>query len=107
VAAALLDSIGLLARSCDVLRRHCVKDLEADEARCRAHVETSTAITTALLPALGYEGACRVAAEAARTGRSVRQTVLENGLLTPEQVDALTSPEAVCRLGTPPTREDT
>ena len=101
VAVCLLDSCDLLDRSCDILRRHCVEGIQADEARCRAHVETSTAAATALLPLLGYEGACAVTARAKSEGKSIRDIVLEEKLLTAEQFDELISPEAVCRLGTP------
>ena len=50
---------------------------------------------------LGYEAACRVAQQAKQTGRTIRQVVLAEGLLTVEQFEALVSPEAVCRLGMP------
>ncbi|MFA6242886.1 MAG: aspartate ammonia-lyase [Candidatus Hydrogenedentales bacterium] len=102
VAACLLESCDLLANACDILRRHCVDGIEADEARCRAHVESSTAIATALLPALGYDRMCEVVGHAQREGKSIRETVvLSEGLLTPEQFDELITPEAVCRLGSP------
>jgi len=101
VAACLLDACDLLSSACDVLRRCCVEGIEADEARCRAHVEGSTAAVTALLPALGYDGACRVAERAKATGKSVREVVIAQGLLTAEAFDELISPEAVCRLGMP------
>ena len=101
VAACLLESCDLLARAADTFRRHCVEGIEADEARCRRHVEGCTAVATALVPALGYEAACRVAEEAKRTDRTIRDVVLAGGLLTPGQLDELLSPEAVCRLGMP------
>ena len=101
VAACLLESCDLLARAADIFRRHCVEGIEADEARCRQHVEGSTAVATALLPLLGYEAACRVAQQAKQTGQTIRQVVLAEGLLTVEQFEALVSPEAVCRLGMP------
>ena len=101
VAACLLESCDLLARAADIFRRHCVEGIEADEARCRQHVEGSTAVATALLPMLGYEAACRVAQQAKQTGQTIRQVVLAEGLLTVEQFEALVSPEAVCRLGMP------
>jgi aspartate ammonia-lyase len=101
VAACLLESIDLLARSCEILRTHCVEGIEADEERCRAHVESSTAILTALLPALGYEHACRLAQQARASGKSIREIVLSEGLLTPDGIDELISQEAVCRLGLP------
>ena len=64
-------------------------------------MEGSTAIATALLPVLGYEAACRLVEQAKQTGRTIRQVALAEGHLTAEQIDALVSPEAICRLGTP------
>jgi len=105
VAHSLLESLDLLAHGCDLLRRHCVLGLTADEARCRAQVENGTAAATALLPLIGYERAAALAEEARRTGRGLKATTVASGLLTAEQFDQLTSPEAVGRLGwrTPPT----
>jgi aspartate ammonia-lyase len=100
VANCLLESIDLLARADDILRRHCIDGLQADEARCREKVESSTAAATALLPALGYERAGEAAKLAKETGRNIRETVIEQGWLTSGEFDVLTSPEAVCRLGT-------
>ncbi len=101
ITACLLDSLRLLTSSCDILRRHCVEGIEADEERCRAHVESSTAAATALLPALGYEQTCALVARARETGRSIRETAVAEGFLSPETVDQLLSPEAVTRLGMP------
>ena len=101
VANCLLESIDLLARADDILRRHCIDGLQADEARCREKVENSTASATALLPALGYERAGETVRLAKETGRNIRETVIEQGWLTSGEFDVLTSPEAVCRLGTP------
>jgi len=100
VAACLLDSLDLLARACDLLARLVVDGIEANEAKCREQVENSTAVVTALLPALGYEGASRVAKLARESGRTVREVVLAEKLMDSAQFDALISPEAVCRLGT-------
>jgi aspartate ammonia-lyase len=101
VAECLLESCSLLERSCDLLRRCCVEGITADEDRCRAHVNGSTAAATALIPALGYERVCELAREAATTGQSVREMVLAQGLLSADAFDELVSPEAVCRLGMP------
>jgi len=103
VAHSLLESLDLLARADEILRRHCVEGIEADEVRCRAHVEDSTALVTALVPALGYECCCRVVQLAKERGQSIRQVVLDEGLLTLERYQALVAPEAVTRLGSPET----
>lgn len=101
VAACLLDSCDLLANACDILRRHCVEGIQADEARCRQHVETSTATVTALMPVLGYERATQLAQTATQTGKTIRQLCLEQRLLDEKTFEELISPEAVCRLGHP------
>jgi aspartate ammonia-lyase len=107
VAHCLLESLEILAAANDVLVRHCLEGMEADEARCRAHVESSTAVATALLPALGYEAAAGLAKESAATGKSVRQLALERGLMSAEAFEQCISPEAVCRLGSPAPGQNT
>jgi aspartate ammonia-lyase len=99
VAHALLESFDLLARGCDILRRHCVEGIEADEAACRRQVENATASATALLPLIGYERATALMEEARRTGRGLKETAVASGAVSAAQFDELTSAEAVCRLG--------
>jgi aspartate ammonia-lyase len=101
VAHCLLESCDLLARGCQALRVNCVEGIEANEERCRRQVENSTAAVTALLPVLGYEGAARLLAHAHDTGAGIKGAAISGGFLTEEQFDELTSPEAVCRLGSP------
>lgn len=101
VANCLLESIELLTRANDILRRHCIEGLAVNEERCRRHVENSTAAATALLPALGYERACEAVRLAKENAQTIRETVIGQGWLTGEEFDELISPEAVCRLGMP------
>lgn len=99
VASGLLDSLALLTTATDILRQYCIDGLEADEDRCRAFVENSTAVATALLPELGYDQCARIAGAAKEQKKTIRRIVTEQGLLTDEQYNQLTSAEAVCRLG--------
>jgi aspartate ammonia-lyase len=103
IAACLLQSLSLLAHACEILRRYCVEGIEADEARCAAHVHASSAAATALVPRIGYEAASALVTAALANGRSIRDEVLTQGLLTAAGYDELLSPEAVCRLGMPQT----
>jgi aspartate ammonia-lyase len=104
IAHCLLENLEILARACDLLRSYCVDGIEADEARCRAHVENSTAAATALVPALGYERAGEAAHLAREQGRTLRAIVTENKWMSAAEFDEAISPEAVCRLGSPPVR---
>jgi len=101
VTHCLLDSLDLLARTDEMLRKECVEGIEADEARCRAHVESSTAMATALVPVLGYERACEVVQRAQASGKSIREVVVGEKVLSAAEFDELLTAEAVCRLGSP------
>jgi len=107
VADALLTSLDLLTNACSIFRRLCVEGIEADEARCRAHVESSTATVTALVGRIGYAAAQEVAMAAQRDGKTIREIVLARGLLTTDEYDQLISPETVMRLGSPASKPTT
>jgi aspartate ammonia-lyase len=99
VADCLLTALDLLERACDIFTRSCVAGIQADEARCRKTVEGSTATLTALVEHIGYQQACLLAAAAADQRKSVRQLVVERGMLSADEFDELVSPEHVTRLG--------
>jgi aspartate ammonia-lyase len=101
IAHCLLGNLDLLARANDLLCRYCVDGIEADEARCRAHVENSTAAATALVPVMGYERAGEAARLAKEQSKTLRAVVVENGWMSAVEFDEAISPEAVCRLGSP------
>jgi aspartate ammonia-lyase len=105
VADALLGSLDLLGNSCRIFREYCVSGMEADESRCRQHVEGSTASLTAMVEMFGYERTQALAARANAENKSVREIILEERLLTPEQFDQIISPENVARLGSPASEE--
>ncbi len=76
----------ILANGIHAFTERCVLGIEADEGRCRYWAERSLAIVTALNPYIGYHEAAKVAQEALRTGKGLRQVVLERGLLSEEQL---------------------
>jgi aspartate ammonia-lyase len=101
VAHCLLDSLDLLARAAGILCRHCVQGMTADEERCRAQVNASTAVVTALVERVGYQAASAIARKASERRCSIREVVLADGILPEHELDGLTTPESVCRLGSP------
>jgi aspartate ammonia-lyase len=88
-----------LTAALDVLRTRCVEGLEADEARCRELLDRSTATATALSPYIGYAATADLAKTAVATGRSLRELVLERGLLSPAELDRVLSVDAMTRPG--------
>ena len=88
IARNLLESIRLLANVTQLFAERCVAGIEADVERCRAYAESSPSLGTSLNPYIGYEAAAAVVKESVKTGRSVREIVLDQGLLTEDEVDA-------------------
>jgi len=99
LADALLSILELLERADRIFAERCIRGIRADRARCRAILEQTRGIVTALVPRLGYERAAAVAAEMARTGRGVGEILREKGWLSDEAIEEELSPERLCRLG--------
>jgi aspartate ammonia-lyase len=98
-ADSLLVSLDLLAGACDVLARLCVAGIEANQENCQRHVRNATATITALVDHIGHDAADRLAAAARQEGRSIRELVLQRGLMTAEEFDHLVSAERAMQLG--------
>ena len=87
IARNLLESVRLLANVTRLFADRCVAGIEADVDRCRAYAESSPSLGTSLNPYIGYEAAAEIVKESVKTGRSVREIVLERGLLAEDELD--------------------
>lgn len=97
MAQALFESITLLRNACRGLRDRCVDGITANPEVCRDYVMNSIGIVTFLNPVIGHHNGDLVGKECARSGRSVREVVLEMGLLTEAELDENFSPENLMR----------
>ncbi|WP_233258729.1 aspartate ammonia-lyase [[Phormidium] sp. ETS-05] len=86
IAYNLIHSIEILGNTLAALTERCLKGITAVEERCEAYAEGSLALVTALNTHIGYLNAAAVAKESLETGKSLRQIVLEKGLMTAEQL---------------------
>ena len=92
MAHCLHEAIRCLAAAVGSFSEKCVAGIEADTARCRELVERSLMLATALNPYLGYDTVASVAKEARSTGKTLRQVVLERGLLDAASLDRILDP---------------
>lgn len=93
IVHAIFGSIKMMQKGFSVLKELCVDGITANEGRCRDMVMNSIGIVTALNPTLGYEASSRVAKRALAENRSVYDLVLEENLLSKEELDELLRPE--------------
>jgi fumarate hydratase class II len=87
IARNLLEQIQLLTSACTLFADRCIEGLAADAERCRAMVEMSFPIVTALVPAIGYDLSAEISKEAFKTGRSIREVALEKSELGEKELD--------------------
>jgi fumarate hydratase, class II len=105
MAHTFLESVALLANGVRAFTGKCVTGIEANEERTRELLLKNPSIATALNLHIGYDKASEVAKQAARQGRSVRDVVLELGLLDEEQVDEALDVRGMTEPGFPGDKE--
>ncbi|MBW4576941.1 MAG: aspartate ammonia-lyase [Aphanothece sp. CMT-3BRIN-NPC111] len=86
IAYNLIHSIGILGNTLAALTSQCLGGITANRDRTLAYAEGSLALVTALNPHIGYLNAAAVAKESLESGKSLRQIVLERGLMSPEKL---------------------
>ncbi len=87
MARNLLESIRLLSNVSRVFQDKCIDGIEANVEQCKAYAESSPSIGTSLNPHIGYEKAAEVIKESTKTGRTIRELVLERGWMTDVELD--------------------
>ena len=97
IVYSLFENIEMLIRSMNTLRDRCVTGITANEETCRRMVRNSIGVVTALNPYLGYETSTELAKTALRTGKGIYDLVLEQGLMSREELDSVLSPENMLR----------
>jgi aspartate ammonia-lyase len=95
IAHCLFQSLTHLNEACKTLVGNCVVGITANEERLYESVTNSIGIITALNPYIGYAASARIAKLALATGRAIPDLVVEEGLLSPDEVSLLLTPEAL------------
>jgi fumarate hydratase class II len=99
IAHCLHEAVHCLANGVKLFAEKCVEGLEVDRDRCRELVGRSLMLVTALNPHIGYDQAAAIAKEALRTGRTLRELVLERKLMDAATLDLALDPLAMTHPG--------
>jgi fumarate hydratase class II len=99
MARNLLESIRFLTNVSRLFAEKCVLGIRANVERGKQYAESSPSIGTALNPYIGYERAGEIIKESIKTGKSIRELVLEAGLMTNEELDRALDVIAMTRGG--------
>jgi len=88
----LLQSIHLLADVSKNFTDQCIKGLKANEVKIKENLEKNLMLVTRLSPIIGYEIAVKIAEEALDTGKTLKEIILEKGLLKEPEIDEVLDP---------------
>jgi fumarate hydratase class II len=97
VSTAMLESIELLAAAASNFSARCIEGLTATD-RGPLLVEQGLMLATALAPLIGYDEAAKLAKDALKSGRTIRELALERGL-DPAELDRVLDPAAMTEPG--------
>jgi len=86
IAYNLIHSIEILGNTIQALSDRCFNGIVARRDRCQNYAEASLALVTALNPHIGYLNAATLAKESLETGKSLRELVLEKGLMSEDHL---------------------
>ena len=98
IAYNLIHSIEILGNTLSALTKRGIEGIQVNRDRCLAYAEGSLALVTALNPHIGYLNAAAVAKESLITGKSLRQIVLEQELMNPDELATVLNLEQMSAL---------
>jgi len=88
----LYESIETLGNAAVTLADNCIDGIVAKADVCKGYVEKSAGIVTALCPIIGYSKSADIAKKVISSGKSAKELILEEGILTEKEIDEVLDP---------------
>lgn len=95
IGFTIIESIQILTNGVDMFCEKLLDGLEANADVCRDNVEKSLAMCTSLVPVVGYDKAAEIAYKAYESDMTIREVVLDEGILSEEDVDRYLNPKSM------------
>lgn len=95
----ILESIKVMTNVLTVFRKYCISGITVNEDVLNEYVNKSVGLITAINPHVGYEKASQVAKEALKSKRPIRDIILEQGILTEEELKIILDPQEMTNPG--------
>jgi len=99
IAQNLFLTLAILTSASRVLAERCVDGIEPDQAMCAYWLDRSPALVTALAPKIGYAEAAKLAKEAVERNLSVRELLIQKGVLKGKELDEVLDLRAMTDIG--------
>lgn len=89
IAHNLFEMMHVLIGAINAFTTKCVVGITANREKAEGWLAKNAILVTALNPVIGYLNGAAVAKEAMATGKTIKEVVVEKGLLSGEEVDKL------------------
>ena len=89
----LFESLDTLCNGVEIFVKECVSEITVNPTQCKTHLDRSIGIITALCPYIGYTKASHLAKQALRKNRNIRDIVIEEKIMSEEELDKLLEPD--------------
>jgi len=89
IADSLITMLKIVDSGLRLFADRGIKKIVANKKRCLELLENSTAYSTLLVPKLGYDTVSNIVKESLKTGKTIREIILKNKLLTNQELDKL------------------
>ncbi|HET9707796.1 MAG TPA: aspartate ammonia-lyase [Gemmatimonadales bacterium] len=99
IAQNLFLTLAILTSASRVLAERCVDGIVPDQAMCAYWLDRSPALVTALAPKIGYAEAAKLAKEAVERNLSVRELLIQKGVLQGKELDEVLDLRAMTEIG--------
>jgi aspartate ammonia-lyase len=97
IAQCLFEDVDLLTNACSTLKDKCIAGITANAEHTEQMVHNSVGIITFLNPYIGHHMGDVLGKEAVKTGKSIRELVLEKELLSEVELDEILSKDNMMR----------
>lgn len=88
----LFESLDTLCNGVKIFIKDCVSEITVNPTQCKTHLDRSIGIVTALCPYIGYTKASQLAKQALRKNRNIRDVIIEENVMSEEEIDKLLDP---------------
>jgi aspartate ammonia-lyase len=99
VATRMLDNLTMLSQAVTGLDAKVIRSIRVNREKVSAHLTRSVALLTYLTGHIGHDRAAEVYMKMKATGRTMKEIMVEDGILTEKQFEDLTAPERIRMMG--------
>lgn len=89
----LFESLDTLCNGIAIFVKECISEITVNPTQCKTHLDRSIGMITALCPYIGYTKASSLAKQALRENKNIRDLVIEENIMSKEEIDKLLEPD--------------